>query len=127
MVQFLKAARKKYGLQFSKSGLGYSISGGRGGERPRPVDSVVVSCGVSAADGTTRLRQLEVNHLRVKVSDLLPGLEEGTQMMTIGAQAVFVLPPILSFGSGSWPDGVESGAPLIYYVTLHEVDPAPGQ
>ena len=48
----------------------------------------------------------------MKMENLLPGLMEGLQMMTIDASAVFVLPPNLSFGNNPWPDGVQRGAPI---------------
>jgi FKBP-type peptidyl-prolyl cis-trans isomerase len=57
---------------------------------------------------------------------MLPGLMEGLQMMTVGATAVFVLPPSLSFGEGAWPEGVERGSPLVYYMSLGDVT-VPGQ
>jgi FKBP-type peptidyl-prolyl cis-trans isomerase len=59
----------------------------------------------------------------VKVSDLLPGLAEGVQMMTSDSKGFFLVPPSLSFGTAHWPDGVAKNSPLIYRVTLHEIDP----
>jgi len=59
--------------------------------------------------------------IHMKMENLLPGLMEGLQMMTIDASAVFVLPPNLSFGNNPWPDGVQRGAPIIVTVTLYDV------
>ena len=42
-------------------------------------------------------------------------------MMTIESQAIFVLPPALTFGDHEWPEGVERGTPLVFFFTLHEV------
>ena len=80
----------------------------------------MLSYTVLAADGS-KLPRLEADHVRVKVSDLLPGLREGVQMMTIGSQVLLLLPPALSFGDGPWPEGVAPGMPLAFNATLHDV------
>ena len=121
MAQYMKEMRKRYSMQISDTGLAYNIQAGRAGVRPRPGDTVVVSCIATAADTTTKLPQLSNDHVRVKLSDLLPGFMEGLQMMSVDGQARFILPPELSFGEGQWPEGVDRGTPLLFLVTLHEV------
>ena len=120
-AQSMKALRKRFSLQLSDTGLAYNIQPGRMGVRPRPGDTVVVTCVAKSADGTTTLPQLSNERVRVKLVDLLPGIMEGLQMMTIDSQAVLVLPPALSFGDAEWPEGVERGMPLVFFFTLHEV------
>ena len=121
LAQYMKEMRKRFQLQLSDSGLAFNIQTGQLGVRPRPGDTVVVSCEARAADGTTRLPQLSNDHVRVKLADLLPGFMEGLQMMTIDSTAIFLLPPGLSFGEHDWPEGVERGMPLLFMVTLHDV------
>lgn len=121
LAQYMKEMRKRYALQQSDSGLLYQIEPGRAGVRPRPGDTVVVSCIATAADGTTNLPQLGNDHARVKMEKLMPGFMEGFQMMSVESKARFVLPPELSFGEGEWPEGVDRGTPLLFFVTLHEV------
>lgn len=122
LARYFKAMGKKLELQISSSGLGYNVEpADRNGVRPRPGDTIVLSCSVRAANNVTKLPQLSAERIRVKMEGMLPGLMEGLQMMTVGCQAVFVLPPSLSFGSGSWPDGVERDSPLVYTITLNEV------
>ncbi len=121
LAQYMKEMRKRFHLQVTDSGLGYAIQPGRPGIRPRPGDTVVVSAIVTAADGTTKLPQLCNDHVRVQLADLVPGVMEGLQMMTIDSQAIFVLPPALTFGDHEWPEGVERGTPLVFFFTLHEV------
>ncbi len=118
---YMKEMSKQYGLQISDSGLGFVIMPGGTGFRPGPDDTVVFSCEVTCADERTSLPQLTQKELRCKVSDLLPGLVEGLQLLTPKGRGLFVLPPDLSYGTGKWPDGVSPGQPLIYTVTLHEV------
>jgi FKBP-type peptidyl-prolyl cis-trans isomerase len=123
LVPYMKEAAAKYNLQMSDNGLGYNITGGRGGYRPRPGDTVIVSCKARAFDGTA-LPQLSSDRIRSKLDQMFAGFREGLQMMTPDSHAVFVLPPALSFGHGQWPDGVQPGSPLIFEVTLIDVVPA---
>ena len=121
LKQYLKEACKRLHLEQTDSGLCYAIRFGSKGIRPGPDDTVVVSCAATAADGATPLPQLSSERARVKLKDTLPGFIEGFQMMTVGSEAVFVLPPALSFGDGNWPPGVDRGSPLIFRITLSEV------
>jgi FKBP-type peptidyl-prolyl cis-trans isomerase len=122
---YMRDIAKLLRLQRSDSGLAYSVQSRGGGSRPAPEDTVVVSYKVTAADTTTELPQLTVNQKRLKVAELLPGLVEGVQMMTVGSSAIMVLPPGLSFGAGEWPAGVDRGTPLVFAVALHQVVAAP--
>ena len=127
-AQYIKEMRKRFPLQLSDSGLAYYIQPGQAGARPRPGDTVVVSCVAMAADATTKLPQLSNDRVRLKLAGLLPGFIEGLQMMTVDGQAMFIFPPELSFGESEWPEGVDRGSPLVFQVTLHEVigaGPAP--
>ncbi len=121
LEQYFREMQKRLGLQVSDSGLGYNVQPGRNGIRPRPGDIIVFTCNATAADGTTKLPQLSSENIRVKMDGMLPGLMEGLQMMTVGSHAIFVVPPALSFGQGPWPEGVERGSPLVYWITLNDV------
>jgi FKBP-type peptidyl-prolyl cis-trans isomerase len=122
---YFKDMRKRLGLQVSSDGLGYNVQTGRNGVRPRPGDTIIFTARATAADGTTNLPQLSVEHLKVKFAGMMPALMEGVQMMTVGSHAVFVIPPSLSFGDGEWPGGVQHGSPLVYWVELEGVQAAP--
>jgi FKBP-type peptidyl-prolyl cis-trans isomerase FkpA len=119
--KYFKEMRRTLGMQVSDSGLGYSVEPGRNGIRPRPGDTIVITCEARAAGTSTPLQQLSAPNLRVKLDGMLPGLMEGIQMMSVGSRGVFALPPALSFGNGQWPEGVESGTLLVYSITLHDV------
>jgi FKBP-type peptidyl-prolyl cis-trans isomerase len=125
LARYFKNMRKYLNLQISDSGLGYNVEPAtQNGVRPRPGDTIVITCRATAPDGVTRLPQLSAERIRVKMDGMMPGLREGIQMMTIGTEAVFLIPPSLSFGDGPWPEGVERGSPLVYTVTLNDVIPA---
>jgi FKBP-type peptidyl-prolyl cis-trans isomerase FkpA len=121
LSRYLKDISKRLGLEQTDSGLCYAIQSAGKGNRPGPNDVVIMSCTAVAADGSTKLPQLSTQHVRIKVSDLLPGIAEGIQLMTNTSQAIFVVPPALSYGQGEWPQGVDRGAPIIFQVTLHQV------
>jgi FKBP-type peptidyl-prolyl cis-trans isomerase len=125
LVPYMRDAAKRFHIQLSDSGLGYNVSAGQNGIRPRLGDTVIISCSAVAFDGTTKLPQLSSGRIRSKVEQMFPGFREGLQMMTIGSHAIFVLPPALSFGHGQWPEGTSPGSPIIFEVTLLDVIPAP--
>lgn len=121
LARYFKGMRRRLGLQISDSGLGYNVQTGRNGIRPRPGDTIVFSCVATTADGHTRIPELCTERTRARMEGMMPGLMEGMQMMVVGSTAVFVLPPSLSFGEGAWPEGVERGSPLVYYISLGDV------
>jgi FKBP-type peptidyl-prolyl cis-trans isomerase len=118
---YMKQRAKDLRLQRSDSGLAFGLMPQPGGSRPGPEDTVVVSLEAAAADGQTEIPNLKIDHRRMRVADLLPGLAEGVQMMQAGSSGLFIVPPALSYGEGSWPDGVERGTPVLFTVKLHEV------
>lgn len=122
---YMKEVAQKLKLEIADSGLAYSVMSPGGTNRPAPEDSVVVSWQVTGADLHTEYPALAVNHARIKVSELIPGLAEGLQMMTKDGQAIFVVPPALSFASGPWPPGPPRGQPLVFTVKLHEFSAGP--
>jgi FKBP-type peptidyl-prolyl cis-trans isomerase len=124
LAAYLKEMRKKFKLEASDSGLSYQFVSAGFGARPGPDDTVVISYKVTKADARTDVPELQVNGIKARVSDLLPGLAEVLQMMTVDALAMAILPPDLSYGSGKWPPGTDPGTPLLYTVKLHEIVPA---
>jgi hypothetical protein len=120
VARYLDTVCRRQGLQLAPSGLAYHVQPGRGGERPGPADTVIVTLRALAADGATPLPGLSLDHGSVDLAATFPGLREGLQMMTQDSQAVFVLPPSLSFGDGAWPEGA-TRQPLVFRVTLHRV------
>ncbi len=119
--QYMKEICERMHLQRSDSGLAFAMMDGGKGIRPSPEDVVVVSMAATADDTTSPIPKLTAERMRVNVADLMPGLSEGVQLMTIGAKAMFVIPPALSYGERSWPEGAVRGAPVIVIMTLHEV------
>lgn len=124
LEKFIRDTRRMLNMQQTDSGLCYMVQGVGGSTRPTPNDTVIISFDVTAADLQTPLPPLSGSRKRVKVSELMPGLSEGVQMMTADSKGVFLLTPSLSYGAGPWPACVIKNSPLIFRITLHEIEAA---
>ena len=122
LEKYMRETRRTLNMQQTDSGLCYMVQGIGGSNRPTLTDTVVISYDVTSSDLQRPVPQLSASRLHAKVSDLMPGLAEAVQMMTADAKGVFILPPALSYGAGKWPDGVEKNSPLIFRITLHEIE-----
>lgn len=120
---YFRTLRETESVQKTASGLHYRITDrGEEGQAPRVDDTVIVSFTARLPDGTD-LPELNQQRTRAVVRDLLPGLAEGLQLLTIGGKALFYVPPALGFGERP-PPAVPAGAPVIYFTELHDVIPA---
>src|ERR1035438_4308718 len=68
---YFKEMRKSLGLQVADSGLGYSVQPGRNGIRPRPGDTIVITCEARAAGAAARLPQLSAERIKVKMDGMI--------------------------------------------------------
>jgi FKBP-type peptidyl-prolyl cis-trans isomerase FkpA len=119
---YFRTLREKENVQRTASGLHYRITHEGDGPPPKSADTIVVSYAARTPDGKT-LETLAGVRLRVKTTDLLPGLAEGVQLLKSGGKALFFLPAALSFGAGEWPKDVPPGMPIGFFLELHEVIP----
>jgi hypothetical protein len=120
---YLTEIRARLNLHETDSGLLHRLINGGVGPRPRPADTVILDIVAKAPDLSTELPQLSRKDARIKVHDLLPGLAEGVQMLTLGSSQLLVLPPHLSFDHTPWPEGLQRGMPLIFQITLKDISP----
>ncbi len=118
--EYFKSLREKEHVEQTKSGLHYRITEVGHGEKPDADATVVVSYAARLPTGES-LPLLSRARVRTAVKDLLPGLAEGVQLLMPGGKALVYLPPSLSFGNGSWPPAVPKGAPIIFFLELHDV------
>jgi FKBP-type peptidyl-prolyl cis-trans isomerase len=117
---YFRTLRERENVSRTASGLHYRITLEGAGERPQANDIVVVSY-AARTPGGEKIEALINARVRVSVTDLLPGLGEGVQLLQPGGKALVYLPPQLSFGSGPWPEKVPPGMPLAIFLELHEV------
>jgi len=121
MEDYFRTLREKEGVLRTPSGLHYRITETGSGPKPKRTDTVVISFAARLPDGTA-LPQLSRARTRMAVQDLLPGLAEGVQLLSVGGKALVYLPPALAFTEDSWPPQVPHGAPLAFFVELHEIE-----
>jgi FKBP-type peptidyl-prolyl cis-trans isomerase len=117
---YFRLLREKEGALRTESGLHYRVTEEGSGPHPKPDDVIVLSFSVRQPDGIER-PELSRARVRVTVRDLLPGLAEGIQLLSVGGKALMFLPAKLSFSEADWPQQVTKGMPLAFFVELHEI------
>ena len=122
--EYFRSLREKEGVKSTPSGLHYRITEEGADASPKPADTVVISYVARLPDGHN-LPKLSQTRVRVLVKDLLPGLAEGVQLLKVGGKALVYLPPELSFTEKSWPPQLPKGAPIVFFLELHDVVSVP--
>lgn len=117
---YFKNLREKENVQRTASGLHYRITEEGAGKTASAASTVVISYAARLPGGES-LPALSRTRVRTAANDLLPGLQEGVQLLKSSGKALVYLPPALSFGDGEWPSGVPRGAPIVFFLELHEV------
>lgn len=120
---YFRMLRDKEGAKRTESGLHYRITEEGEGPHPKATDEVVLSFSARQPDGK-ELPQLGRARVRIVVGDLLPGLAEGVQLLSVGGKALVYVPASLSFSPADWPAEVPKEMPLAFFVELHEIGPA---
>ena len=121
---YFRSLREKEGVKSTPSGLHYRITEEGTDASPKAGDTVVISYVARLPDGHN-LPKLSQSRVRVLVKNLLPGLAEGVQLLKVGGKALVYLPPELSFTEKSWPPQLPKGAPIVFFLELHDVVSAP--
>lgn len=124
MQEYFRTLRETENVKATPSGLHYRITEDGLDVAPTNADTVVLSYSARLPDGQT-LPKLSQTRVRVQVKDLLPGLAEGVQLLKVGGKALVYLPPNLSFTEKSWPPELPNGAPIVFFLELHDVVKAP--
>lgn len=122
--EYFRTLREKENVKSTPSGLHYRLTEEGSDTTPGPNDAVVISYTARLPDGQN-LPKLSQTRVRVQVKDLLPGLAEGVQLLKVGGKTLVYLPPELSFTEKSWPPQLPKGAPLVFFLELHDVVKTP--
>lgn len=120
---YFKMLREREGVQKTASGLHYRITDKGFGKTPGPDSTILVSYTARLPTGE-HIESLSRPRVKTAVHDLLPGLAEGVQLISARGKALVYVPPALSFGNGPWPKDVPKGAPIVFFVELHEILPS---
>jgi FKBP-type peptidyl-prolyl cis-trans isomerase FkpA len=122
--EFMEQARKNLSLQRDDRGLLFRIDRYGSGPRPSEHDVVTISYQGRSPEHEHDLAEISAQQARVKVADLMPGLAYAVQMLALDGRGTFLLPPELTFAQGPWPNSIPPGAPLLFRVHLHDLEPA---
>jgi len=121
---YFRFLREKEGVKELPSGLHYRITEEGGGNLPKADDTVVISYAAGLPEGKS-LPALSRTRAKVAVRDLLPGLSEGVRLLKVGGKGLIYVPAALSFKPADWPAQLPPGTPLVFFVEMHDIIPAP--
>lgn len=123
-VQFLAENAKKDGVQTTDSGLQYKIiAAGNGGVKPGPQDTVLVRYKGTLLDGTVFDEvPADADAIRLTLDRVIPGWQEGLQLIGEGGKAQLFIPAELAYGERG-ASTIEPNSTLIFDVEIVEVYP----
>lgn len=117
---YFKVLREKESVVRTPTGLHYRITESGSGPNPKPTDAVEISFAARLPGGEA-VPPLSRTRVRSTVRDLLPGLAEGVQLLSVGGKALVYLPPELAFTEADWPPQLPRHTPLIFFLELHDI------
>ncbi|MDA0334156.1 MAG: FKBP-type peptidyl-prolyl cis-trans isomerase [bacterium] len=119
---FVAEAGKKAGAVTTASGLVYIEELAGSGASPTVSDSVRVHYEGSFTNGTVFDSSYRRNEpTEFLVGQVIPGWQEGLQMMKAGGKARLIIPADLAYGEMGSPPAIPPNVPLVFVVELLEV------
>lgn len=118
---FLAANKKKSNVRTTSSGLQYIIINKGKGDRPTQTDSVRVGYKGMLLDSTIFDSTMTGNPVSLDLGRVIPGLSEGIQLMNVGGNYRFFIPPDLAYGPSGAPPAIPPNSVLIFDITLQEI------
>lgn len=114
-----QAALDRDSVPTTDSGLQYEALNDGAGQKARLGDIVEIFVEGSLPDGRVFYNSGTVPR-RIELGDgtLVPGLDEGLQLMTAGSSYRFVVPPALAYGHAGAGESVPPGSTVIFDVEL---------
>lgn len=108
-------------VQVTPSGLHYVIKEIGNGVRPKLTDTLTLDFDLFLGDGTAYTSTGTAGApLNIVMDQLVPGLQEGLQLLSVGGSGVFLIPGPLGFMQ--FPPGIEDDDLLIYFVILRDIN-----
>lgn len=120
--ELIKAYLNKSDLKYKETdtGMWYSIISSGDGREINTGDNVTFDYECSLTDGTTCYSGSQT--LRVGFADAGSGVTEGLQMMSLGSDFMFVIPPYLAYGITGDGNKIPGRAILIYRIRIKEIN-----
>jgi FKBP-type peptidyl-prolyl cis-trans isomerase len=121
--EFLAENAKKEGVKVTASGLQYMVVKEGEGEKPKPDDIVEVNYRGTLIDGT----EFDSSYARGEpvtfpLNQVIKGWTEGLQLMPVGSEYKFFVPPDLAYGARGAGADIGPNATLIFDVELLGVE-----
>lgn len=120
---FLAANAAQEGVQVTGSGLQYKVLEQGDGPKPGPESRVSVHYRGSLVDGTVFDSSYDRGEPAVfTLSSVVPGWQEGLQLMPVGSKYMLWLPSDLGYGDMGTPGGpIPPGSALVFEVELLDI------
>lgn len=120
-IENWKASNPTINTITTSSGLVYAILEEGNGVFPTLTDTLTVDVDLFLGDGTPYSSTSTTGApVDVFATDLVPGLQEGVQLLSAGGSGVFLVPGPL--GHVNFPPGIEADDLLIYTVFLRDIN-----
>jgi FKBP-type peptidyl-prolyl cis-trans isomerase len=121
---FRTANAVKEGVVTTESGLQYKVMREGDGPRPTATDTVEVNYLGTLIDGTVfDSSYARGSSVSFALNQVIPGWTEGLQLMPVGSQFQFVIPPELAYGAGGAGQSIGPNATLVFEVELLQIAP----
>ncbi|MEN1940586.1 FKBP-type peptidyl-prolyl cis-trans isomerase [Luteimonas sp. MJ246] len=126
---FLAANAGQEGVQVTASGLQYKVLEQGDGPKPGPESRVSVHYKGTLVDGTVFDSSYDRGEPAVfTLSSVVPGWQEGLQLMPAGSKYMLWLPSDLGYGDMGTPGGpIAPGSALVFEVELLEILDSPAE
>lgn len=124
-LRYQEANARRNSVKVASSGLQYEVLQRSNGKPANLNDSVSLHYLARLVDGTPILNSYESNSPKkttLNGKNLIPGLVEGLQMMTVGSKYRFVIPAELAYGEQGGGHLVAPNSTLLYEVELLAVE-----
>jgi len=119
---FLQQNLQKQGVEETDSGLQYSVLEEKENKKPTLFDVVKIHQRALLLDGKILEDTYRQNRPdEVKIEDLIEGLQEGLQMMSVGSRYKFWVPADLAWGRKGTRNKIPPNAVLSFDIRLVEI------
>lgn len=118
--KFLAENAKKEGIQTLPSGLQYKVINDGKGEKPKANSKVKVNYTGKLVNGNVfdASKPNEPVTFNLGKNEIIPGWEEGIQLMSVGSKYEFYIPYQLAYGEKGYPGVIPPYATLIFEIEL---------
>lgn len=121
-AEFMAENAKKEGVKTTASGLQYEVITEGEGATPTVADRVSVHYHGTLLDGTVFDSSVDRGTpAQFGVSQVIPGWQEGLQLMKVGSKYKFYIPSDLAYGDQGAGDVIAPGSMLIFEVELLDI------